>query len=86
MTVYCLQLHIIDCCEEACSSSLFQDNLSEWNLLKKNYDIVNDFKLNSVSYQEKNILIRHRSGRHQELKPSTRTFNGAVYIGRNTSN
>ena len=48
MTVYCLQLHIIDCSEEACSSSLFQDNLSVWNLLKKNYDIVNDFKLNSV--------------------------------------
>ena len=46
MTVYCLQLHIIDCSEEACSSSLFQDNLSV--SVKKNCDIVNDFKLNSV--------------------------------------
>ena len=42
-------VHIIDCCEEACSSSLFQDNLSVWNLLKKiMIIIVNDFKLNSV--------------------------------------
>ena len=48
MTVNCSQLHIIGYCEEACSSALFQDNLSVWNLLKKNYDIVNDFKLNSV--------------------------------------
>ena len=34
MTVCCLQLHIIDCYEEACSLSLFQDNLRVWNLLK----------------------------------------------------
>ena len=49
--------------------------------VKKNYDIVNDFKLN----QEKQSLIRHRSGGQQELKTSMIKFNVAACIRCNTS-
>ena len=46
--------------------------------VKKNYDIVNDFKLNSVIKKKK--MMRHRSGGQQELKPSMIKFN----VGCNT--
>ena len=46
---------------------------------KRNYGILNDLKLNSV-IKKKYILIKHRSGGQQELKPSMTKFNMAVLV------
>ena len=51
--------------------------------VEKNYDIVNNFKLNSVIKKKK--LIRHRSGGQQEVKPSMIKLNLAACIGCNTN-
>ena len=85
MSVYCLQLHIIDCCEEACSLSLYQNNLSVWNLLEKIWYCKSDFQLNSV--------IKKKNFDQTSLRwaAKTKTFNdkilkcGCKLYWRNTS-